>query len=310
MFSDHTISDHTIDLASPGSIVRIAPNHISIADPDALAVVYAHGNGTTKTDFYDAFVSIQRGIFNVRDRNEHTRKRKIVSHIFSQKNVLEFEPNVRAHIKQFLQQWDRLFDMAVKGMSGSDGEGGWEGRDGRLWFDCLPCEPSAWNYSSLHANRKIGANYLAFDIIGDLAFGAPFGMIEAAQDVAHVAKDPKSMMNSYGREATREELKTIPAVKILNSRGEYSMSMGSIPPHWRSIVRHLPGWRQGGADVKTLAGIAIAAVSKRLATPTDRSDLLSNLQAGRDCNGNPLGRGELTAEALTLLIAGSDTTSK
>ncbi len=135
-------------------------------------------------------------------------------------------------------------------------------------------------------------------------------MIEAAQDVAHVAKDPKSMMNSYGREATREELKTIPAVKILNSRGEYSMSMGSIPPHWRSIVRHLPGWRQGGADVKTLAGIAIAAVSKRLATPTDRSDLLSNLQAGRDCNGNPLGRGELTAEALTLLIAGSDTTSK
>ncbi|KAL9710326.1 hypothetical protein Ac2012v2_006624 [Leucoagaricus gongylophorus] len=275
-----------------GSIVRIAPNHISIADPDALAVVYAHGNGTTKTDFYDAFVSIQRGIFNVRDRNEHTRKRKIVSHIFSQKNVLEFEPNVRAHIKQFLQQWDRLFDMAVKGMSGSDGEGGWEGRDGRLWFDCLP-----W------------ANYLAFDIIGDLAFGAPFGMIEAAQDVAHVAKDPKSMMNSYGREATREELKTIPAVKILNSRGEYSMSMGSIPPHWRSIVRHLPGWRQGGADVKTLAGIAIAAVSKRLATPTDRSDLLSNLQAGRDCNGNPLGRGELTAEALTLLIAGSDTTS-
>jgi len=135
-------------------------------------------------------------------------------------------------------------------------------------------------------------------------------MIEAAQDIALVAKDQESMMNSYGREATREELISIPAVKILNGRGEYSMSMGSIPPHWRPVAHQLPGWRQGGQDVKDLAGIAIAAVSRRLAVPTDRNDLLSNLQAGRDGNGNPLGREELTAEALTLLIAGSDTTSK
>ncbi|KAF5357017.1 hypothetical protein D9756_006535 [Leucocoprinus leucothites] len=275
-----------------GPIVRIAPNHISIADPDALSVVYAHGNGATKSNFYDAFVSIRRGVFNVRDRNEHTRKRKIISHIFSQKNVMEFEPHIRLYVRQLLQQWDRLFDMAVKGMSGDDGEGGWEGRDGRLWFDCLP-----W------------ANYLAFDIVGDLAFGAPFGMIQAARDAALVPKDQRSMMNSYGKEAKEEEVMSIPAVKILNSRGEFSMSLGSLPPRWRPIVRRLPGWRQGGRDVKNLAGIAIAAVAKRLATPTDRNDLLSKLQAGRDSNNNPLGREELTAEALTLLIAGSDTTS-
>jgi len=51
------------------------------------------------------------------------------------------------------------------------------------------------------------------------------------------------------------------------------------------------------------------AVAKRLATSTDRVDLLSKLQEGRDGNGNPMGKTELTAEALTLLIAGSDTTS-
>ena len=33
---------------------------------------------------------------------------------------------------------------------GGEGEGGWRGRDGRVWFDCLP-----WY------------NYLAFDIIGE-----------------------------------------------------------------------------------------------------------------------------------------------
>ena len=44
--------------------------------------------------------------------------------------------------------------------------------------------------------------------------------------------------------------------------------------------------------------------------PTDRIDLLSKLQQGRDSEGKPMGREELTAEALTLLIAGSDNTSK
>ncbi len=52
------------------------------------------------------------------------------------------------------------------------------------------------------------------------------------------------------------------------------------------------------------------AIAKRLATPTDRVDLLSKLQDSRDSKGKPMGREELTAEALTLLIAGSDTSSK
>ena len=121
-------------------MVRIAPNHISIADPEALALVYAHGNGALKSNFYDAFVSIRRGVFNTRDRSDHTRKRKIISHIFSQKSVTEFEPKIRLYVGMLLKQWDRLYDMAVKGMSGDDGEGGWRGEGGRLWLDCLPCE--------------------------------------------------------------------------------------------------------------------------------------------------------------------------
>jgi benzoate 4-monooxygenase len=62
--------------------------------------------------------------------------------------------------------------------------------------------------------------------------------------------------------------------------------------------------------VRELAGISIVAVAKRLATPTDRVDILSKLQAAKDEHANPMGRSELTAEAQTFLIAGSDTTSK
>ncbi|KAI9062240.1 cytochrome P450 monooxygenase pc-bph [Trametes sanguinea] len=275
-----------------GTFVRIAPNHLSIADPDALQVVYGHGTGTLKSDFYDAFVSIERGLFNTRSRPEHARKRKIVSHIFSQKSVLEFEPHVRAHLIQLFKQWDKLCEGGEKGLAGDEGEGGWRGREGRVWYDCLP-----WY------------NYLAFDIIGDLAFGAPFGMLVACKDSAPVAVKAQDAMEKYGKEA-EYEVEHFPAVQVLNDRGEYSASMGVLPPHWRPLVKRIPWYSKGNQAVQRLAGIAIAAVAKRLASGvTDRRDLLAKLQEGRDDNGNPMGRAELTAEALTQLIAGSDTTS-
>ena len=127
---------------------------MSIADPDALRIVYAHGNGCLKSDFYDAFVSIRQGlsIFNTRDRADHARKRKIVSNTFSPKSVLQFEPHVRQHIVELLRQWDRLAEGGKKGLSGEEGEGGWFGRDGWVWFDCLPCEPTPF-YLDLPAAR-------------------------------------------------------------------------------------------------------------------------------------------------------------
>ncbi|KAL5636720.1 hypothetical protein ACGC1H_000626 [Rhizoctonia solani] len=287
-----------------GKFVRLAPNHISIADPEALQIVYAHGNGTLKTEFYDAFVSIRRGLFNTRDRAEHTRKRKLVSHVFSQQNVLAFEPHIRRHVRKFCAQWDERCALAAKGENGPD----WEARDGQAWFDCLP------HY-----------NYLAFDIIGDLAFGSPFGMIAAQRDSApmleHVEGDDSK--------SAKRIVKHVPAIKILNDRGDYAASLGVMPPWWRPWAKRVPWYARGNEAVQCLAGLAIAAVAKRLEeglpdeedeeeegqeeeglkTKKKRTDLLEKLLQGKDENGAPMGREELTAEALTQLIAGSDTTS-
>ena len=144
---------------------------------------------------------------------------------------------------------------------------------------------------------------------GDLAFGSPFGMIQAAKDSAAVATAGQDAMDAYGKDTVREYVE-IPAVKILNDRGEFSATMGTLPPWIRPAIRKLPWFRKGSQAVKNLAGMAIVMVAKRLSTPTDRTDLLRKLQEGKDDEGNPMGREELTAETLTQLIAGSDTTSK
>ena len=156
-----------------------------------------------------------------------------------------------------------------------------------------------------------GYNYLAFDVIGDLAFGSPFGMIKAAKDIAPVAKSQTNAMATYGDEKVEVDIEYFPAVRILNDRGDYSASMGVLPPWLRPFLKKFHPWyRSGSIATANLAGLAIAAVSKRLKAPTDRVDVLSKLQAGKDDEGKPMGPPELTAEALTQLIAGSDTTSK
>lgn len=171
-------------------------------------------------------------------------------------------------------------------------------------------------------------NYLAFDIIGDLAFGSPFGMIAAQRDIAPVIVH---LPSSDSSDKSTRVVKNVPAIQILNDRGDFSASMGVLPVWARPWVKKLPWYAKGNAAVKSLAGLAVAAVTKRLeeGLPDEdvededeedeevdggkkrkRTDLLEKLLQGKDENGEPMGREELTAEALTQLIAGSDTTSK
>lgn len=143
-------------------------------------------------------------------------------------------------------------------------------------------------------------NYLAFDIIGDLAFGAPFGMLEKGKDITEIQMSPGAPI-TYA-----------PAVEVLNRRGEVSGTLGCLPA-LKPYAKYLPDpfFSQGVAAVQNLAGMAVARVSQRLDGKQDaeRVDLLARLMEGKDEKGEKLGREELTAEALTQLIAGSDTTS-
>jgi len=87
------------------------------------------------SEYYDAFVSIRRGLFNTRDRAEHTRKRKTVSHTFSAKSISQFEQYMHHNLEMFTMQWDKMASNAAPG--------GYAHLDALNWF-----------------------NYLAFDIIG------------------------------------------------------------------------------------------------------------------------------------------------
>lgn len=193
-----------------------------------------------------------------------------MSHTFSAKSIGQFEQYIHANLDLFYQKWTKLSKEAKNSQSG------YASIDALNWF-----------------------NYLAFDIIGDLAFGAPFGMLEKEKDEATIQKTPSSPPT------------TAPAIQVLNRRGEVSGTLGCFP-QLKPYAKHLPDkfFSQGVEAVENLAGIAIARVNQRLENPdVGRVDLLARLMEGKDASGEKLGREELTAEALTQLIAGSDTTS-
>ena len=125
-------------------------------------------------------------------------------------------------------------------------------------------------------------------------------MLTKGKDIAEVKKTPQSP-TTYA-----------PAIEVLNRRGEVSATLGCLPA-LKPWAKYLPDrfFRDGLEAVENLAGIAVARVNERLESggKEERVDLLARLMEGKDENGNKLGREELTAEALTQLIAGSDTTS-
>ncbi|KAK2882373.1 hypothetical protein FQN49_000428 [Arthroderma sp. PD_2] len=258
-----------------GKIVRIQPNHISIADVGAIQAIYGHGNGFLKSDYYDAFAGpSHRSIFNTRDRDEHSRKRRAVSHIFSAKSVGQFEQYICANIKTFVGKWNDL------------------------------CRQSQADAKATHIriNALPWFSYLSFDIIGDLAFGAPFGMLSSEDDLADAC-------NTIDATPT-----CVAAIEVLNRQGEVSATLGCYP-QLKPFSKYFPDtfFRYGVEAVNQMAGIATERVKRRLdpavLSKNKRVDMLAKLMESRDENGEKLGRDELITESLTFLVAGSNTTA-
>lgn len=180
----------------------------------------------------------------------------------------------------------------------------------RRWvaqLDRIAYYPTKDGYARM--NMMPWCTYLAFDIIGDLAFGAPFDMVDKGRDECEAQLVPGGpVIIASGAET-------------LNRRGEVSSTLGWYP-YLKPYAQYLPDpfFTQGIAATRALHGIAEAAVAKRLGpvdtpltattmTTESRSDILDLLCHARDAKGQPMPREELVSETLTQLIAGSDTVS-
>ncbi|KAH8824004.1 cytochrome P450 [Flagelloscypha sp. PMI_526] len=286
-----------------GPMVRISPREVSIATPEAMDTIYAHGNKMTKSNFYHAFqlVSID-SIFNTTDRTRHARKRKMMSHAFSSKSLQDMEPHIHTFVDQLFTHFDR-FLSPQSGIEGGEGNG-WRKHDGRVWLDIIP-----WYH------------FMSFDIISKLAFGDAFGMVAAGQDAAPVPTtttlDAIQKAGVESRKWPDLEYTKVPAVQLIASSLDSMSSLGTLPPYARPWIQASLSWfNSRGKAMRNLAGLSFLMASRRVKEKTGdkekgglTNDLISKFQEAKDETGKPLELAELAAESQSMVVAGSDTTS-
>lgn len=131
--------------AALGPIVRIQPNHVSFTDPRALKDIYGHGSAIMKSEYYDNVAGDFHDTANSTDRAEHSRKRRIMSHAFSHKQILTMEEVINTVLINFVK--------AIDARTGQD-------IDIRYWF-----------------------NLFTFDAISSLAFSQSFDFLGQGTDL-------------------------------------------------------------------------------------------------------------------------------
>jgi hypothetical protein len=137
-----------------GSHVRVAPNFVSIRSIQALHEIYGYGKYFRKSDFYNAFPAI-KGVYNTHnaiDKTLHGRKRRVLSHAFSDNALKGMEDLMLSHIRRFCDivtgdQYDKA--SQPNGMKRSS---------------------AVWNFAEWFG-------YLTYDIMGELSFGKSFDMV-------------------------------------------------------------------------------------------------------------------------------------
>ncbi|KAG7405169.1 Cytochrome P450 monooxygenase [Fusarium oxysporum f. sp. rapae] len=92
-----------------GPAVRLGPRAVSIADTDALKVIYSPSAGWSKSKFYPVQQALAKGkrletMFNTDNDRYHARLRRSVSNSYAMSTLVTFEPFVDSTSAEFIRQ--------------------------------------------------------------------------------------------------------------------------------------------------------------------------------------------------------------
>ncbi|KAJ5679818.1 hypothetical protein N7462_008062 [Penicillium macrosclerotiorum] len=232
---------------SYGDIVRIAPNELAFSHPDAWKDLFGHKNGEaemTKANWFYRPLDEPLHIVN-ENTDEHRLLRRQMAHGFSEKSMRAQEPMIRKYVDLLLQK--------------------------------------------LHENCKSGSlvifdwyNFTTFDIIGDLAFGEPFGCLEGCNYDHWI----KGIFEGAYVGTLLQALSFVPSLKYL--------LLSLVPKSMKEA-------HQKHKDLTK------AKMLRRVAISEERPDLIEGLLKKKD--ELKLGIEKLISNAEILIIGGSETTA-
>ncbi|KAB2575197.1 putative sterigmatocystin biosynthesis P450 monooxygenase [Lasiodiplodia theobromae] len=137
-----------------GPVVRLSPGELSYINYDAWNDIYGRNDGKAALPKDPTFNSpspdYPPGLVQVTDGPPHARQRRIFAPAFSNTSLMKQEAMLRGHVRKMVAKLQRACD-ATTTPSGAE-------LDICSFF-----------------------NFLTFDVMADLAFGAPLGLLDAGQ---------------------------------------------------------------------------------------------------------------------------------
>ncbi|KAK4118830.1 cytochrome P450 [Parathielavia appendiculata] len=241
-----------------GDVVRVAPNRLSFTHPDAYQNIRGHRKCTQEEHGKDrAFYVISRQNILGASREDHARFRRILSHCFSAKSMQAQQPLITKHVDLLMQ---RLRERTTTTQDG-DGKRKEAVVDLAAWF-----------------------NFTTFDIIGDLAFGEPFGCLEESRYHPWVSAIFRGV----------KQLGIMLAVELYLP-GAVNFARKVLPTAFVAMDKQTE--------------FANERIARRLQLETGRPDFVEAMVTANSEDGRMLTRHEMAVNARLLVFAGSETTA-
>ncbi|GAB7337947.1 hypothetical protein MBLNU457_4327t1 [Dothideomycetes sp. NU457] len=143
-----------------GDVVRKGPNVLSFAQAEAVADIYGTDKGYSKSEFYWTAAPTAGGfarpsLFSSLDGKWHDNLRRAIQPAFNLSALLQYEPFVDRSVESFVQEIRTRYAIEENGQR---------------------------NVMQLHK----WMHWYAFDVVGELTYGAPFGFLRTASDVDRI----------------------------------------------------------------------------------------------------------------------------
>jgi len=244
-----------------GDVVRVSPTEVSFTSAEtAWPDIYGFRTGKYKgtgpylkdTKFYNTVPNEVHHIVTAGEE-DHTRMRRNLSHAFSDKALRSQEPLIQSFVDLLIS---RIGEHAVQGKS----------IDITRWY-----------------------NYATFDIISDLAFGAPLDCLRGSR--THTVNLVMGFVKAGMVLSTRDRF---PPLKIYDRLVKFFTTTSSALTQ-RMDFFHL----------------TTSQVGKRLdrGIADDRNDFFTAILKHQEKETQRLSREEMDSNAIVLLVAGSETTA-
>ncbi|KAJ9662012.1 hypothetical protein H2201_006301 [Coniosporium apollinis] len=240
-----------------GPVIRITPTLLLVSDATKLPDIYHRQANKTQHYITGSFGSTE-SLFNMQDWRTHAKFRKVAAGPYAFSNIKRMEPLIDARMKHWISKLDEKFAT-----TGQKFEFNW------------------W------------AIYMAYDIVSEIGFGAPFGFVEQGQDVGGLIEGFHQGLVPFGIMARLYPftywVKSTWMGKYLVATPEQDSGIGKLMRFRDKLIAE----RQKDMESGKVGG---------------RVDLLQTFLDARTEDGKPLEMDYIKAEILLVLLAGADTT--